>query len=294
MNSSWKYYHQSIRIIITVILISCYSLLCYSQPTDSATFANANWSIKKISKGVKLHRYTFLKDSLFGSTQNISFIKTSKRLFRNPKFKIAADSKVLIATSTFAKQNDALTAINGNFFDTKNGGSVDFTKNNGVVVNANTKEKGDKLAFHQKAAVVIKKGKLDIKKWNGLSNWESELKETTVMLNGPLLLFDDVQEQLDSSSFNANRHPRTAVGTTANGRVIMLVVDGRNPNAAGMTLFELTKIMHWLGCQSAINFDGGGSSTLWVKDEGVVNFPSDNKKWDHEGERKVANVLFIK
>ncbi len=163
-----------------------------------------------------------------------------------------------------------------------------------MVVNANTKEKGDKLAFHQKAAVVIKKGKLDIKKWNGLSNWESELKETTVMLNGPLLLFDDVQEQLDSSSFNANRHPRTAVGTTANGRVIMLVVDGRNPNAAGMTLFELTKIMHWLGCQSAINFDGGGSSTLWVKDEGVVNFPSDNKKWDHEGERKVANVLFIK
>ena len=47
----------------------------------------------------------------------------------------------------------------------------------------------------------------------------------------------------------------------------------------------------------AINLDGGGSTTLWItnyKDNGVVNFPTDNKKWDHEGERKVANVVLLK
>jgi exopolysaccharide biosynthesis protein len=52
--------------------------------------------------------------------------------------------------------------------------------------------------------------------------------------------------------------------------------------------------MRWLGCVSAINFDGGGSSALWVKGEGIVNYPTDNRKWDHEGERKVANILYVK
>jgi exopolysaccharide biosynthesis protein len=43
--------------------------------------------------------------------------------------------------------------------------------------------------------------------------------------------------------------------------------------------------------------DGGGSTTMWVKnqpDNGVVNYPSDNKKWDHYGERKVANVILVR
>jgi exopolysaccharide biosynthesis protein len=55
--------------------------------------------------------------------------------------------------------------------------------------------------------------------------------------------------------------------------------------------------MTWLGCTSSINFDGGGSTTLWVSgfpDGGVINYPTDNKKWDHEGQRKVANVVLIK
>jgi exopolysaccharide biosynthesis protein len=53
--------------------------------------------------------------------------------------------------------------------------------------------------------------------------------------------------------------------------------------------------MRWLKAIDAINLDGGGSTTLWVNNEiGVVNFPTDNKKWDHEGQRKVANVLLLK
>jgi exopolysaccharide biosynthesis protein len=64
-----------------------------------------------------------------------------------------------------------------------------------------------------------------------------------------------------------------------------------------MNLFELTKLIRWLHASDAINLDGGGSTTLWInnyKDGGVVNFPTDNKKWDHEGERKVANVVLLK
>jgi exopolysaccharide biosynthesis protein len=51
--------------------------------------------------------------------------------------------------------------------------------------------------------------------------------------------------------------------------------------------------MRWLGCSSAINLDGGGSSTMYIKDSGVVNYPSDNNQHDHEGERPVSNAILI-
>ncbi|MFT3904125.1 MAG: phosphodiester glycosidase family protein [Niabella sp.] len=276
------------------LIVLCYSTVCYAQHSDSVTFANASWTVTKVSKGVKLYRHSFTGDILFGASENISYVKTKRTLFGRSRFSIAADAKTLYKTSGFAKQNNALAAVNGNFFDVKNGGAVDFIKVNGVVVNVNRKGKDEKPDFHQKAAVVINSGKLRIKKWNGKVNWEEGLQEPDVILNGPLLLFNGQAEKLDTGSFSANRHPRTAVGVTKNGTAIMLVVDGRSPNSAGMSLVELTEVMRWLGCVSAINFDGGGSSTLWVKGRGVVSYPSDNKKWDHEGEREVANILFLK
>jgi exopolysaccharide biosynthesis protein len=49
-----------------------------------------------------------------------------------------------------------------------------------------------------------------------------------------------------------------------------------------------------LGCRSAVNMDGGGSSTAWVNGNGVVNHPTDNGLFDHQGERGVATVFTIK
>ncbi len=64
-----------------------------------------------------------------------------------------------------------------------------------------------------------------------------------------------------------------------------------------MTLYELAEMMRLLKCRDAVNLDGGGSTTMWIDGKpfnGVVNMPSDNKKWDHEGERAVANILIVK
>ena len=54
--------------------------------------------------------------------------------------------------------------------------------------------------------------------------------------------------------------------------------------------------MRWLGADYAINLDGGGSTTLYVEgasDNGVVNHPTDNRKFDNKGERKVANAILV-
>jgi exopolysaccharide biosynthesis protein len=86
------------------------------------------------------------------------------------------------------------------------------------------------------------------------------------------------------------------VGTKADGTVVLFVVDGRAAESAGMSIPELQKTMRWLGCVDAINLDGGGSSAMYVKGEpfdGVVSYPSDNKKFDHAGEREVANAVLL-
>jgi exopolysaccharide biosynthesis protein len=84
------------------------------------------------------------------------------------------------------------------------------------------------------------------------------------------------------------RHPRTAVGFSRDSTtLLLLVVDGRTSVSMGMTLVELADVMRHLGAWQALNFDGGGSTTM-VIDGAVVNVPS-----DATGEREVGNALLV-
>lgn len=84
------------------------------------------------------------------------------------------------------------------------------------------------------------------------------------------------------------RQPRTAVGYDGTGtKLVMLVVDGSSTASAGVTSKDLAAMMKTLGCAEALNFDGGGSSTMYVKDLGVLNVPSDGTN------RAVKNGLFL-
>jgi len=84
-------------------------------------------------------------------------------------------------------------------------------------------------------------------------------------------------------------HPRSAIGISADRtKLVLLTVDGRQPGRSiGADLELLADLMAQLGCADALNMDGGGSSTLWVRD-GVANFPS-----DPAGPRPVTNALFF-
>jgi len=280
----------SLAVLLFIFAISNFT---FAQNADSLAIVNAWWQTQKIAPKTKLITHHFNQKDLFLANQYISYIEI-KRKGNAPIFAFGNEVKVKKTTSTFGKELGAIAAINGTFFDVANGGSVDFIKINGVVIKQNVLDKNGKRARHQQTAIVIDdKGKLALKKWDNTPNWENNLTEKDIMLSGPLLIFDRKIAELDTSSFTKARHPRTAIGIRENGKVILLTVDGRQENSAGMSLYELTQTMRWLGCVSAINLDGGGSTTLWVK-EGVVNYPSDNKKWDHEGERKVANVVILK
>jgi exopolysaccharide biosynthesis protein len=88
--------------------------------------------------------------------------------------------------------------------------------------------------------------------------------------------------------FSVQRHPRTGVGISKDGKTLYLMtVDGRRESEGGMSLVELAQTMLRLGAYEAMNFDGGGSTTM-VVDGKVVNRPS-----DATGERAVGSALLI-
>lgn len=80
--------------------------------------------------------------------------------------------------------------------------------------------------------------------------------------------------------------PRTALGVNAQGKVLLVVVDGRQDGSAGLTLEELSYLMMDLGAVRAVGLDGGGSTEMWVKGK-IVNNPSEKK------ERPLGNGLMI-
>jgi len=283
------------KLLLAAALFA-YSLPAFNQNTDSLTVVKTRWQKARVGRQVRLFQHHFNQQNLFGANEMISFLEI-KNTGRKAVFAIGAEEKKLVTTSDFGLRDTALAAINGNFFDVKNGGSVDFVRVKGKTISTNRLTANGSRARHQEAGVAIENGKISIVKWDGSADWENRLTAADVLLNGPLLTFNGADESLDTAAFNRLRHPRTCLGIKPNGQVILLTIDGRNTESAGASLFELTRLMRWLGCTSAINFDGGGSTTLWVNgmgSNGVINYPTDNKKWDHEGQRKVANVILVK
>ena len=98
---------------------------------------------------------------------------------------------------------------------------------------------------------------------------------------GAVLIHEGQVVAEKSSNYYNNRASRTAIGITADGKVVMMVLDGRQePFSAGGSMEEIAQIMLDAGCVEAVNLDGGGSSTYLSKGEGsdtlqLVNRPSD-------------------
>ncbi|CAN5654143.1 hypothetical protein BH23GEM3_BH23GEM3_18950 [soil metagenome] len=91
-----------------------------------------------------------------------------------------------------------------------------------------------------------------------------------------------------SAAFAETRHPRTAVGWRGDGTLLLVTVDGRQPqHSVGMSLAELAELFRRLGAVEALNLDGGGSTTMVVRGL-VVNRPS-----DRDGERTNANAIVV-
>ena len=248
--------------------------------------------VEKIQAGIKLDHWSGTHEK-WGS-QYILILKA-----KYPKYRLdlafAKDS--LIKTSSFAKQSNALAAINGGFFDMKAGGSVSFLVSDGKVIHEN---KPNVLSIDNEmganALVIYENGKSEILPTEGTNRIPMLKNVEDALVTGPLLLNNSQINNLKKRPFNDLKHPRSAI-CIEKKEIWLIAVDGRHKEATGLNLNELSQFLISCGCQHAINLDGGGSTTLFLntnKFNGIVNHPSDNKKFDSEGERPVANILFIR
>jgi exopolysaccharide biosynthesis protein len=268
----------------------------FGQATDSLAFTKNAFVRKKIGPGLEWQSRHFSQKELFGSNQNINILEV-KRKNRRLRLGFAAAGDSLLQTNGLARHVGAVAAINGGFFDIKNGGAVDFLKINGLVIDT-TRLSKTKRSEHSMAALVLRRNKLSILKGDSSNQkWDEALPYPDVLTTGPLLVWKNKPVPLSKSAFNDNRHPRTCVCLARRNKLILLTADGRTPEAQGLSLHELARMLRWIGCKTAVNLDGGGSTTMYVAGEpeqGVVNMPCDNKKFDHAGERRVHNIVYIK
>lgn len=256
----------------------------HAQDKDSIAIVSQAWEKTILREGITWKKAHFT--DLFNSNQVINIVEIDLTKNNLQKLGLEALPQSRKKTSFLADSIKALAAINGGFFDMKNGGAVDFIKVNNKVINT-TRAKSARanayLAFNTQKLLLT-------------ADSLQTLAFSNVLLAGPYLVEQYKNSTLTKGAFNDNRHPRTAVAIK-NNMLILITADGRNAQAAGLNLHELANLLRWYGCSEAMNLDGGGSTALYISgqpDKGIVNYPSDNKLFDHAGERAVSNIIYIK
>jgi len=283
------------RVIYFALLVSLILACATHFLPAQQTLADADWFEREIGDGIIWRYYLF--DNLYGKKQSVSYIKIN---LANPnvsvKFPYLANSRQLTSSMIPSQFPNAIAGINGTYFNTSAGGHVTYLRINGTEI-----PPGGALfspwGYEGAIALDTSDNTSIIPKPSG--GWSKNTTHPDIMACGPLLIINGA---IPYDNFNTigshctGRHPRSAVGVSSDNYLILLTVDGRTELADGMTCEELARVMDELGCFNALNLDGGGSTTLWGKGEpynGVLNFPSDNSTYDHQGERACSNAIAV-
>ncbi|MBP1136013.1 exopolysaccharide biosynthesis protein [Arthrobacter sp. PvP023] len=189
-------------------------------------------------------------------------------------------------TSAIAEANNAVFAINGDYYGFRDTGIV---IRNGVVFRDDGARQG--LAFYRDGTVKVYDETATTAEqlladgvWNTLSFGPS-LLDNGEIAGG----IEDVEVDTNFGNHSIQgEQPRTAVGVIDENHLVFVVVDGRSPGySSGVTMTGLAQIMKNLGATTAYNIDGGGSSTMYFNGELVNNPLGENK------ERGTSDILYI-
>jgi len=185
-------------------------------------------------------------------------------------------------TSDMAEENNAVLAINGDYYGARQSG---YVIRNGVVYR-NQGSNGEDM-------VISKDGSLSFISESDTTTDSLMQKQAWQVLSfGPVLVENGqvAVSENDEVGMAMASNPRTAIGTVAKNHYLFVVSDGRTSESAGLSLYELANFMKSLGATNVYNLDGGGSSTMVFQGE-VVNNPTTNG--NKISERAVSDILYI-
>ena len=176
-----------------------------------------------------------------------------------------------------AKRSDALVAISGDYYG--------FHSDTLVIRNGTAYRKS--LAKYGDVCLLLRDGTMEtIRRNDAKLNDILERDPWQAWQFGPALLGENgaVRKSFPDSTLN-QKNPRCCIGYVEPGHYFFVVVDGRQKHSSGMTLAELSELMHSLGCVQAFNLDGGASAHFYWNDR-IFNQPS-------KGGRSISDIIYI-
>lgn len=259
------------------------------------------WTTTQVHPGLKWHNFEGT-DPVTSKPQKVNVIEAD---LTNPaillKFVYADPMKKV---SEIATERNALAATNASFGA---GAEIAYMKTDGVV--RRTIDPALTEARWKYRAGVWYDGRSSLGFYNRHSGtfdqaravYEADTHQN-LFTGAPLLIENGSNINLDGFSTNsAELHPRTVLAVTSTGRLLLITIDGRLSTAKGMTCPEIQSFLgRYFAPAYAINMDGGGSTAMFVRGNGIVNYPCDgtaddaeNVSRDHTAERSLPSFFEI-
>lgn len=227
---------------------------------------------------ITLKRYRAYDSDIYVADITVSDASALKTALANNTY----GRNITDTTSDIADENNAVLAINGDYYGARQSGYV--IRNSKLYRNTS----GDRDAL-----AIQKNGEFKF-----IS--ESETSAEQLLQDGALQVFSFGPVLLNNSEISVGENeevgmamasnPRTAVGYLGNNHYVFVVSDGRTSESAGLSLYELASFMKEIGVVDAYNLDGGGSSTMVFKGE-IINNPTTNGHSNQE--RAVSDIIYI-
>ena len=300
------------QLTISAFLIGC--SLCLAQQKAPVLLEKDGWVIDTLRTGLVWHNFTGM-DSVSGDPQIVNVLELN---LDTPTLRLSyeyyPDKEVL---SEVARDTKAIAGTNASF-----GAPHTFIRIDGdtwcdIEIDESSRE------WWKHEAAVWYDGKSEI----GFYNFDGKPAEAVEayrndthpnLFSGTPILIDNYQlpewDVAHGKGYGAKRstiqkrHPRTAIALTADRHLLLVTVDGRwQGRASGMSCEELRQfLVKYFNPQYAMNMDGGGSSSMFVKgrgdeDTGIVSYPCEKTgetgegfEFDHTHERKLPTFFIVK
>ena len=251
-----------------------------AEPVDSSPAAepvttDTTYSDENISVELKTYR-------LYETTVYVADVQLSSADYL--KTACAENSygrNITAKTSATASSVNAILAINGDYYGAQRSG---YVIRNGVLYR-NTSGGGEDLVIYADGSFgIIDEDEVTAEELLASGAWN-------VLSFGPALVEDggiSVSENDEVGRAMAS-NPRTALGVIDDLHYVFVVADGRTSDSDGLSLYELAAFLQSIGCQTAYNLDGGGSSSMVFLGT-LINNPANGRK---SSERSVSDIVYI-
>lgn len=264
---------ESITTVKANTTSSSASTTATNVSTSDTSYSDDNISITLTEKTVS-NTQVYIADITVSSAE---YLKTA--LAQN-----TYGTNVTAKTSVTAANNNAILAVNGDYYGAN---STGYVIRNGVVYRDTVREdssNGDLAIYKDGSFKIIYEDEISADQLvkDGVVNLLAF--GPSLVENGEIVV--DTNSEVGQSMAS---NPRTAIGIIDENHYIIVVSDGRTSESQGLSLYELAEVMKSYGVKTAYNLDGGGSSTLYFNGQ-VINKPTTN---GNISERAVSDIVYI-